>query len=69
MPRQLRTGHNTRWRDAITEQLLLHGGHWQLSNRKALRCAQCSRLAGGLADQQQQGPHPGCPIGHVADAD
>ena len=69
MPRQLSTGHNTRGGEAIAEQLLLHSGHWQLSNSEALHRAQRSRLTGGLTDQQQQGPHPGCPIGYVADAD
>ena len=68
VPRQLRTGHNTRGGEAIAEQLLLHSGHWQLSNSKALRRAQRSRLTGGLTDQQQQGPHPGCPIGQIGRA-
>ena len=49
--------------------MLLQGGHRQLTNSEALLRAQRSRLACGLTDQQQQGPHPSGSIGHVADAD
>ena len=69
VPRQLRTGHNTRWGEAIREQVLLQGGHRQLTNCEALLRAQRSRLACGLTYQQQQGPHPSGSIGHVADTD
>ena len=43
MPRQLRTGHNTRGGEAIREQVLLQGGHRQLTHSEALLRAQRSR--------------------------